>query len=301
MKVEITKLFALAFVILFCSSCTTIESNKPEITLTPLVPTIYTPSPYNTNMSSTRTPTLSLPKTQIPSNTPTVRKMTSEEFHDLLLPDKVCHLPCWWEMEPGITTIEQATKQIASLGMTLSKPQDQKDGLVLYQEGVDFYTPNLLSNTVNIYTSNDIVSKIHISASSNYQESFWKIWSPYSPQLLLRQYVPDQILLLIYSKRPNRETGYVIYRLIFLFSENQTMIEYHGMTKEVDGEYSICPGYTNSGNLSPELIISIGDFEINQVGFSALEKVSKDSLETIINGIQSPEDYCVRSDKSFWQ
>lgn len=305
MKVKGSRLFVFLLIILVFTGCTLKEPKQLEQASLPLERQSITPSLINTSMSlyatSTFAPTMTLTPSLTPSTIPTIMKLTSEEFHNLLLPDMACRFPCWWGIEPGITTIEQTNKQIESLGMMLSKPQNQKNGLVLYQDSIDLYTPNLLSNMVNIYTSNDIVSTILISASSNYDESFWKIWSHYSPQLLLRQYNPNQILLLIYSQRFDRESGEVIYRLIFLFNENKAMVEYSGITKKIDGTYQICPNHSTSGNLSPYIILKTGDFNGNFEGFFDLEKASAYDLETIIEGIQSSESYCVTSDKSFWQ
>ena len=184
--------------------------------------------------------------------------------------------------------------------MELSKPKTQKDGTASTGVGFDLYEPDLVPGQVEINFSGEIIRNIKVWGDSSDNESFWNIWSPYEPISVLNEYTPDQIWLLIYSLRPGSETGNVIYRLIFRFSEDQTMIEYHGLTKEVDGKYQICPNNSGGGTLTPGITISIGDITPETDAFRPLDKVSTESVESVIKGIQHTESYCVASGREFW-
>lgn len=278
------------FVLLGCSTVRTTELQETLVSSEKVSDTLPAPmvtfSPDPTAIVVSITPT-------VHSMTPTIGRITNKEFEDLLQYSRECRLPCWWGIEPGKTSSNQANQLLITHGINLIGSRSEKSDTVIRDYGFDLYTPDLVFNDIEIYSSDKLITMMHIKAGSNHNEAFWEVWSTFLPKLFIKNYDPGQIQMMVDSQHPSKETGNVIYRLLFLFSENQTIIEYRGLTKEINGGYKICPRNSIGGNLSPAITISIGNLEEISKDFLPLDVVSGEKLDNIKKGIQTSENYCI--------
>ncbi len=198
-------------------------SLTPSLSPTPTQTFTSTNKPYDTTRPQTptktasRTITLSSTTSLSPatSNTPWPDEYIAQRYMELFETNGNCRLPCWWGVEPGKTTKDEARQLFA--------PFKQYDRILFDETGGSSYATLIMSPPVpRDYTimarlefdSNGIVQTIDLDA-----ETF--MYCGFSPTKLLADYGnPDKVLL---------PPG-----LLVMFYEKQHILAEYAITQDKD-------------------------------------------------------------------
>jgi hypothetical protein len=185
-----------AFLAIILSGCglgtPTVQSSQVKQfstpTLIPLIPPTM-PVPTLTQLSThmlteTTTPT-STPMTTLTPRITLEPEQAYEMIKTLLTEPVDCPAPCFWGIEPGKTTAEEARDIFDHLGLQMASHT---------YEGSDFISIHQVLNSglsirVILTIQGNLVENIHIRISPEEQRvGVLRDWSAYSPEMLIERY-----------------------------------------------------------------------------------------------------------------
>lgn len=293
---------AITFVLFLCilSGCVSQISPERPLTVSP-ISTRTDAAVVTTFLVSTPTPT------PAPKPTPThIPLLTSMPIH-WLENTQECQLPCWWGMTPGKTTIQQAREiMLTYTGQKGDIPKDKVNHYTEYQYGIRIGDTPFLIALIYLYEKDGLLEGIKIY-SEDYQDRdlFWKEWHDFrSVNFLITYGEPSNGQVLLFWERPSPTTHEVLYRMLFEYNVRGIMVEYGGLTENIDNLYTICPD-TNTEPFfqmflsNPEKVVFISPFEkLSSLPFSESSSVTlKDYFRQVIS---NPEDSCFTNPQSKW-
>jgi len=197
----------------------------------------------------TRIPTSSItsvPLTATPSQTPTptppatLKPEQAEEIIRTLMREPVgCLAPCFWDIIPGQTTLDEAINVFAHLGLQVqSTTQDNKD---FY--GIAFEFDNGLRISPILTVQEEIVKNLRIKISPELnQDGVSREWLAYSPETLISQYgEPSRIEFFVARTRDGNTEQRTWYHLALYFQQVNLIIEYDYGEIHPEQNFRVCP------------------------------------------------------------
>jgi hypothetical protein len=243
----------LFFVLLFITACSAENGITPTVTLQP---------PATTSVSPLPSPTQEIAS---PTSKPTEYSEAIEEqkVREFLLTNNGCSLPCFWGIDPGNTSLEDALVFFQPFGISQYHGRSGQNIPNQYDVALDVMS-QLVLNSASLFEEDSKIIGIKVSGEGRPDEisSFWEIWTEYLPQRIINQYgFPDHIWFDTYHNpevpNPDRPIGYSLW---FFYDEKDFLLIYSGITTKAP-EYRVCLGNQSDeedfGNLSPyiELLI----------------------------------------------
>jgi hypothetical protein len=280
-------------------TATASPSQRPEVTITTPVLKEVTPTslPLTITPWLAPTPAVSLTPSPVPVPSATftpIPTLTDEEqsvqsavVRNLMESNGNCDLPCWWGITPGKTSAMEARQFLTSLGVKYRELKTTQepgiDTLVLFRgfqplPGVNIEFPFIgLKNDgverLDLYIYRDSLGQV---IDKEYELAFKKIWSPLSPETIIRKYgVPSRIFI---GYRP----GFPDYSLVFMYKTG-IYIEYSG--RFVDNSVKICPSAKWYTNLVNHFVVTLvnpeASYNIEKITDKILLYRSLYDLETV--------------------
>lgn len=160
----------------------------PIVTSTPLVLVRQLPSPTSTNIQPTITLTPSSIQTLVDTLEP---EKARERIKTLLQEPGDCAAPCFWGIEPGQTTTDDARNIFSQFGLqTVIIPNRGKD-YYNFHYGLD---SGLLVSGI-LTTQNKLVENLQLKIHPEHQKAGIKReWFAYSPETLIKRYgMPSKV------------------------------------------------------------------------------------------------------------
>jgi hypothetical protein len=208
------------------STIVPVQTEIPTSSPTPILPTLT--STYTPTATVTVTPTL--PATLEPER--------AKELVSTLLQEPVdCKAPCFWGIEPGLTTLNEAINTFTHLGLKLK--------FTATLDGKDFYaTIYNLDNDIRVSPvigiQNNTVKSLDVGIEINdtSQMGTPRKWSAYSPETLISQYgPPSRVDFFLGRVAPTPTHSMVLY-----FEKVNLIVGYIGTNLLHDGPgLEICP------------------------------------------------------------
>jgi len=192
----------------------------PVSSLTPILPTS----------------TFALTATVTPTLPAILESGQAKESIRILLQEAIdCEAPCFWGIEPGRTTLDEAIDAFAHLGLSLK--------FVATLDGKDFYDVSYnLNNGIevspNIAIQNDTVKNLSVGINDTSQVGDPRKWSAYSPETLISRYgTPSKVEFFLGRVAPAPTHSMVLY-----FETVELIVEYIGSNILISGtQLEICP------------------------------------------------------------
>jgi hypothetical protein len=260
----------------------------------------------------------------VPSNTPRVVKtiaptlvpeMTEERFKQLLQHNSKCDLPCWWEIRPGTTTLDEARNLLYAIEGSnyndFKAGYKQEDGTLQFSGGGGFgINKKSVQTVIYLGVKKDVVVNLHISGESTVNEKVFKrVWDLYSPDQILKVYgVPDQLYVDIdvqgYAGGPKGNLR--SYELILDYSSQNIRFLYYGNAELVREIINVCPSYSPNGDLASEINIYLGELSPvihskRDEGRLTFEQATGRKLRTILQADGELIDpFCFTSQRNVW-
>lgn len=209
-----------------------------------------TPAPAPTETRTPRVDTVSATKTPAPTATPTnpaptmtlAPTLTAEEDHEfyseLMSWDDACPFPCWWNIIPGETTVEEAQARFPTIDARRWL-RDFDDTYVEVwlgpKDGTGFAHPEQLS--LGLYYQQGVVTSLQVTSyryayAQTDPTLFEAYWAPYGIlQIIDRFGAPSQVHL-FNSPVP----GALPDELILTYENHQFQVSYNAFYQEVGEE-----------------------------------------------------------------
>jgi len=206
-----------------------------------------TSSPTFTNTATKiKTPTLQTTK-EIITNTPLLNSQIQVNIINSLKNNGNCRLPCWWGIDPGITSWPDANATMQVLGLTPSLDNISGAYTLLYEFSGENHA---LIFTMNFYLKNDFVKTIYFrSEGYNNLLSFKKVYSSLAPEQIMMEYgSPSRI-----DMTGGFGSGGVYYVISFYYDDLGFAISYDGKAPFIDIHSTtvpFCPTFGTKGNLT---------------------------------------------------
>ncbi len=208
------------------STIVPVQTEIPTSSLTPILPTLT--STYTPTATFTVTPTLSA----------TLEPERAKELVSTLLQEPVdCKAPCFWGIEPELTTFDEAINTFTHLGLKLK--------FTATLNGKDFYaTIYNLDNDIRVspvigIQDNTVKSiDVGIEINDTSQLGAQRKWSAYSPETLISLYgPPSRVDFFLGRVAPTPTHSMVLY-----FEKVNLIVDYIGTNILHDGPgLEICP------------------------------------------------------------
>lgn len=216
-----------------------------------------------------------------------------------------CQLPCWWGIEPGITTSEQARtfiKQFATKVEASESGFTEIDGKVRFVIGYWITYPLPGSSNqgeLNYYVWDKTVVRISVGPSTaQYRYTL--------DQLLAKMGKPSRVLI----EAQHDAMGFTIpFRLFLYYPNNRFYAGYLIEADEIGKEIRACPGKT-----APALIMWAPDYQIesrlaeemlgpdSRPGLQNLEDATNLSIDEFTEIFSKPGfTDCLESPMRFWE
>lgn len=179
---------------------------------------VSSPTPIPPTSTSTFTPTA----TATPTLPATLEPEQAQESIRILLQEPIdCEAPCFWRIEPGRTTLDEAINTFAHLGISLK--------FTTTISGKDFYSVvynlgNGLEVTPIFTIQNNIVENLRVGITPDKsQVGVPRKWLAYSPETLISRYgLPSKVVFSI-GRGPSPWHSVVLY-----FETVDLIVEYSG-------------------------------------------------------------------------
>ena len=225
----------------------------------------------------TQTPVFGLPS---PIELPTVPKeMRRDYILDLLSTNGNCDLPCFWTIEPGISTLEDAERLMKHSDTSyLLRTQGEENHLFAGYDNPEFNIPLGL----DFIEKGGIIENIGVSMAMKRGYNT----SPYElPTVLSTLGKPTRVYIdLIY----NGQGTIGGYQLFIFYDEMDVFLSYSGENLQISSTINICPlsegedGINSAGILLGKLNSDYGIHMIIPMMVKAkeLDKISDLSIET---------------------
>ncbi|MEA3440385.1 MAG: hypothetical protein U9R58_08890 [Chloroflexota bacterium] len=226
-------LFYFFFIVVMLPSCTTRKSkltatNITQPTTVTSLPASASPTVLSTRPATTSpSPTLTPPPTLLPEQAEdTIRKMIQEPT-----------APCFWEICPGQTTLEEAVNIFTHLGLYVERT-NTRDGKEYY------YVTSSLESDLGFDTlliiQDGVVKTLELYIDpETEQEDVPREWLAYSPETLIRHYGTPSMLDFSVSGGPR--SGYII---VMYFDEVDLIVEYISFKdsyQKTTNSFRLCP------------------------------------------------------------
>jgi hypothetical protein len=198
-----------------------------------------------------------------PSFTPTISPIALEAIlAELISKNKGCRLPCWWGIEPGISSWGETEAFFRSIG---EKPEarPKPDGTILHSVIMTNLFDNNLSMQIKVKESNGISEVIDVGSDGFYDpQSFRTLWAAYSLDRVLKLYgPPSRVWVQTYNDQvqppgdPSRDYGLWVF-----YDQEGFILLYQG---KYGHQFSLCPTFSDTGNLGPYIYIILTSREPN--------------------------------------
>lgn len=208
------------------STIVPVQAETPTLSPTPIHPTstsTFTPT-------STVTVTSTLPATLEPEH-------AKELVRTFLQGHVDCKAPCFWGIEPGLTTFDEAINTFTHLGIRLK--------FTATTDGKDFYAAiyNLdngirVSLVIGIQNNTVKTLDVEININDTSQMGTPRKWSAYSPETLISRYGPPSRVDFFLGRVASTPT----HSMILYFETVHLIVEYLGTNILNDGPgLEICP------------------------------------------------------------
>jgi hypothetical protein len=151
--------------------------------------------------------------------------------------DENCPLPCWWEIQPGVTKWQEIEPLLESFASEMHRSANPQGSLVSYE--LYFYFPDRESPTTShwaLYHANEgTVSAIELNVSNSLNWS-----STYSLPTVLREYgAPEEVWIGTYDNTPS---GVRPFRISLIYSGEGFVVSYETRNVSKEGEAIVgCP------------------------------------------------------------
>jgi hypothetical protein len=204
---------------------TDLSTSEPDTLATLFAP----PATSSTTSTATKTPALTHPVTLEP-------EQAEEAVKTLLQEPTDCRAPCFWNIIPDQTTLNEAKDTFAHLGLQLEYS--------ITANGNDFFgaaykLDSGLMGAVTLTIRDDIVKNIRVVINpGKLQQGVSQEWFAYSPSTLVNCYgTPSKVEFFI-----GRATPLNAYTIVMYFDEVDMIIEYYGYDLPLkDKSFFICP------------------------------------------------------------
>lgn len=254
----LTTLMILSYLSLLMIGCDfNIGTTDPfrDVTITSTTSVPKNTVPFEKMGSSTPTPKLTFvaQRTKNSSTTPTISSTKVEAIIvDRLKNNDGCALPCWWNISPGVSTSSEMNIIFSPLAKRLTNTKNP-DGTTAQWVGITDLFNYQLSLQIEVLERANIVEAMIIESHSNNDlKLFSSVWYSYSIDQIVNTYgPPSKVWIQTYKDQvqppgnPSKDYG-----LLVVYDLNGFALLYQG--KYGDG-YSLCPTYTNSGNINPSI------------------------------------------------
>lgn len=237
----------------------TIEA-APTMTILPIAKQTFAHTTMTGTPVTTQTPTII--RTLFPSLTYTrtltpVPTLTIYQFRNqitkLLDNNAGCKLPCWWGIEPGSTSWDEARRKFIELGATIGDIT-MIDGSIFHWVGGPYWEWNNTFIGIGFHDRQGIVSAVELDAEGYYDRTFFHtLWNNYSPEKINSSYGPPTR---VWVNLSGSETGTIYYWIYVFYDDLGLLTAYKGQALVADENgtpmYKVCPMWQDSAWL-PEL------------------------------------------------
>ncbi|MBI9051202.1 MAG: hypothetical protein JEZ00_17395 [Anaerolineaceae bacterium] len=267
------------------------------------------------NSVNTLAPTSEKAATNLPNELfePTLNiDMKETKIHEYITNYDNNELPCWFDICPGETSWNDASRELKHLNLYFSSQEISKDSIYHGIHGFDIYDDYVMQS-LSYIEQEGIVSgtSILVNGYTNMSE-FHKIWNRYSPQSILVQYgKPDRIYVYVHDDQGygSPTTG---YNLWLVYDSLNFYVEYNGRT-EYKENFSICPRFeyeedigvleiiTDSEYSELDLTSTIdGEKRLYSDQMQALNQISNMSIDDLYQDFIH-EDGCFDTSLDYWK
>jgi hypothetical protein len=244
-------------------------------------------------LTSTSTPPTMLPPT-----------LTADEevelVSELMLPEDSCPLPCWWNIVPGKTTIEEAQASLFGIGAERWESDLDHTYFELklgQKDGSGFLHPDQMS--FRLYHEDGIVTALRVSSwrfAFPEQTLFDEQWESYGVTSILDNYgMPSEVHLL---RSPNPAEA--LYELILTYNDRHFQINYLAPHQEFGaGNGGACFQVGDLGAVQVATFSSdafLSDYSLTVRGEFAVptwQEATGTSLEDFYEVIRNNREACV--------
>lgn len=235
-------------VFLLVSGCDLSAPNiHPSTTVVPQITIPFTPTGTEPVVSSTTTMTLTPQpfSTATPSYTPSYTPSKLPTFFptlpsqeaklailELYKNNGTCHLPCWWGINPGVTTLDEANRILSPLGNILIETNVQG---VAYHSKMKVFSSMDPDGQIEarLVAKANLITGIYISSTS-VMRSFDHTFAG-----ILNYFGPAEEIWIDFHGRPG--TGGEKYDLILFYPSKGVLVRIFGYASEKGGIFSLCP------------------------------------------------------------
>jgi len=235
---------------------------------------------------------------------PTLTPNDAEKLvRDLLINNGGCRLPCWWGINPGETSWQEANQFL----VTFATKIEQGTSGVIVENGTTYdvtdysviYDNNEIVVSVGLFIRDDIVNTIYAGSditTSNYQVD----------QLLSEYGKPDKVLIKTYTNTPGLGLP---FRLV-LFYKDYKILAFYEFEAQIEGNYLRgCPQRTNPwlrlGQADKKWTDEAIDLAISGPDspnpLRPLEEVTNMSIDDFYETFKNPESKsCIVTPMEYW-
>lgn len=212
---------------------------SPFVTLTETT----TPFPSATPIPSTATPTSSPTLTPTWTPPPTLEPEQAQEILKTWLQGLGgCLAPCFWNITPGQTTLDEAMNNFNHLGVQMELT-NERDGKAFYEIIYKFESGLSVSPLFTI--QDEIVRNIEVDIHPEKPQGpeVPREWLAYSPETLISQYgLPSQVDFFIGRNRDNDASSSIWYDMVLYFETADLIVLYNGSPmQQPTSLLHICP------------------------------------------------------------
>jgi hypothetical protein len=252
------------------------------------------------------TPTLTRTKKPDITFAPTLTENERQNYITNLIQNPGdCRLPCWWGLEPGVTSWQKVINFFYFMGQ--GYPISSTDNFL--DPALDFAIPWIL-HRMTINSDGEVIKSIIFTVDGSYDfQGFKAIWGLYTPEKVLEKYgKPSRILI---SVEPwNLTNGTRIgYELWLFYDVDGFLIRYSSLGEIKNDNAHICPSFDGETDIwtvdlylqSPENTAKIeylagGLRPYNLLPIDDATGLNIDDMMSLVDGTIK----CIDSPKAIW-
>lgn len=221
----------LLMIALIVFGCTSNESSAMSIKTQTFLPS-STPQPSSATPVQSATSNPSLTPTITLTPLPTLNPTEARETLNILMQKPVdCAAPCFWNITPGKSTLNDSLRIFAHFGLQAkSTTFDSKE---FYGAAYDF--DKGLSIQVTLTVQDDIVRDLRVDINPEKQKvGVPREWMAYSPETLINRYgSPSKVIFFVgRGETPS-------YAMDMYFGEKDLIVEYYSY--DLGEKLQVCP------------------------------------------------------------
>jgi len=282
----------LSYGLIVCLLVSSCDLSAPNIhpPTTPAPPITIPFSPTGTEPFVFPTSTMTLTPQPLSTATPYYTQTTLPTFFpalpsqeaklailELYKNNGMCRLPCWWGINPGVTTLDEANRILSPLGDTLVETNEQG---VAYQSTLRVFSSIDPGEQIEarLVAKANLVTGIYVSSSSvmrSFDHTFAGILNYFGPA--------EEIWIDFHGRQGS---GSEKYDLILFYPVKGVLVRIFGNASEKEGIYSVCPQIqpTEAPTLylwSPDKKISLSTIG-SDVFLNLVNSINKSSLQGFV-------------------